>query len=146
MQNNDFKRYLGLDIGDVRIGVAVSDPLGMFATPIEVYKRVSVKNDIEKIKGYISLYSIKGLVAGIPYNLKGEEGQQAKKAASFINELKKSIDINIELIDERFTTSEAEKLLIEDFQSRDSRRLKKDKIAASLILQTYLDNLNMKKI
>ncbi len=131
------KRVLALDVGNKRIGVAYSDPLGISANPLPF-----IQNDekvFEKIKNLIDEYNIGKVIIGLPLTLKGEEGEQAKITKSFAEELKKYIgDIPIEFIDERFTTSLAEQHLRETTK-KSKRKKKVDSLAAVYILKTYLD-------
>jgi putative Holliday junction resolvase len=131
------KRILALDVGNKRIGVAYSDPLGISANPLPY-----IENDekvYEKIKNIIQEYSIGKIVVGLPLTLKGEEGEQAKITREFVEKLKKHIpDIDVEFIDERFTTALAEQHLRET--TKKSKRKKKiDSLSAVYILKTYLD-------
>ena len=130
------KRILALDVGNKRIGVAYSDPSGISITPSEI-----IKNDekvFEKLKELIDRLNVGTIVIGLPLTLKGLEGEQAEKTKEFAEELKKHFpDIKVEFIDERFTTSLAEKHLKETTK-KSKRKQKLDSVAATYILQTYL--------
>ena len=133
-------RILGLDIGLKRIGVAVSDPFGVTATPLEF-----ILNDekvFEKINDLIKNYKISKIVIGLPLTLKGEEGEQARYTKEFVENLKNHIpqDIEIIFIDERFTSSLAEKTLSQT--KKKNKKEKIDSLSAVFILQTYLDRLS----
>ncbi|WP_457639426.1 Holliday junction resolvase RuvX [Persephonella sp.] len=136
------KRVLALDVGNKRIGVAYSDPLGISANPLP-----PVENNekvFEKIKELIDQYNVGTLVVGLPLTLKGEEGEQAKITKEFVEELKKHIpDINVVFVDERFTTSLAEKHLRETTK-KSKRKEKIDSVSAVYILKTYLDSISMR--
>ena len=130
------KRILALDVGNKRIGVAYSDPSGISITPSEI-----IKNDekvFEKLKELIDRLNVGIIVIGLPLTLKGLEGEQAEKTKEFAEELKKHFpDIKVEFVDERFTTSLAEKHLKETTK-KSKRKQKLDSVAATYIMQTYL--------
>lgn len=131
-------RIIALDIGDKRIGIAISDPFGEMALPYETYKRVSKKRDIEYLVSVANSKFADLIVCGIPYNFDGSMSAQTQKTLNFIDELKKSIDIPVVTEDERFTTSEAKKVLLEADMRREKRKEVIDKIAASYILEGYM--------
>ena len=134
------KKYLGLDVGDVRIGVAKSDILGILATPLEVINRNDT-DPVKRIKELLVQENTNGLVIGIPKSLDGTVKRQVEKVNEFIEELKKNID-NLEIItvDERYTTVEAEHYL-RNYSKKNPRERRKvvDMVAASIILQKFLD-------
>ncbi|WP_457625760.1 Holliday junction resolvase RuvX [Persephonella sp.] len=135
------KRVLALDVGDKRIGVAYSDPLGISANPLPAVEKN--KEVFEKIKDLIEKYDIGTVVIGLPLTLKGEEGEQAKKTRKFALKLKEYIpDVDIKFIDERFTTTLAERQLRETTK-KSKRKQKIDSVSAVYILKTYLDSLQM---
>ncbi len=133
-------RILGLDVGDVRIGVAVSDPLEVIAQPLASVKRTSVREDVESIKRLAEENEAGKIVVGVPKTLNDEVGIQAQKVLDFVEVLGKALEIPIVLWDERLTTAEAERALIEADMSRRKRKKVIDKVAAVLILQGYLDS------
>lgn len=135
-----FKRYLSLDVGDVRIGVAKSDLMGMVATPLEVIDRKKTKA-LERIKELCIKENTKSLVIGIPKSLDGSEKRQAEKVREFIEKIKKTIeDVEIYEVDERLTTVSADRMLNETkLKGAKEKRKVVDKIAAAIILQTFLD-------
>jgi putative Holliday junction resolvase len=133
-------RILGLDVGDVRIGVAFSDPLEVIAQPLASVKRTSVSKDVESIKHLAEEHEAGKIVVGVPKTLDDEVGIQAQKVLDFVESLGKALEIPIVLWDERFTTAEAERALIEADMSRRKRKKVIDKVAAVLILQGYLDS------
>ena len=133
-------RILGLDVGDVRIGVAVSDPLEVIAQPLASVRRISVSKDVESIKRLAEENETGKIVVGVPKTLNDEVGIQAQKVLDFVESLGKAIEIPIVLWDERLTTAEAERALIEADMSRRKRKKVIDKVAAVLILQGYLDS------
>ncbi|MDQ7055011.1 MAG: Holliday junction resolvase RuvX [Persephonella sp.] len=135
------KRVLALDVGDKRIGVAYSDPLGISANPLKAIQ--NDKNAVERIKELIKEYDIGTVVVGLPLTLKGEEGEQAKKTKKFVEKIKKEIpDIPVRFVDERFTTTLAERHLKETTK-KSKRKEKIDSLSAVYILKTYLDSQNI---
>ena len=129
-------------MGDVRIGVAKCDPLGILATALEVIDR-NVTNPIERIKEIIEDEGTRKLVVGMPKSLDGTKKRQTEKVEEFVEELKKNISgIEIIYVDERYTTTEAEHYL-KNYSKKNGRDRRKvvDMVAASIILQKYLDTL-----
>lgn len=133
-------RILGLDIGEKVIGAAISDPLKTIAQGIESIRRISIKEDIENIKRLINDYEVEKLVIGLPKMMNGKIGIQAQKVINFVQQLENEIDVPIIMIDERLTTVIADKVLIEGNMRRKKRKQAIDKVAATLILQGYLDS------
>ena len=132
-------RSLGLDVGAVRIGVAVSDPSGVVATPLKVIDCVSPAKDAEAIARIAAEMDARRIVAGLPLNQYGERGPQADKVLDFLSVLREKVAVEIITQDERFTTAGAERMLIGAHVRRKRRKQVIDKIAAQQILQTYLD-------
>ena len=134
-------RILALDIGDVRIGLAVSDVLGITANPVETYVRK--KNDEEADAQYIAQLAAKlgveRYVLGLPINMDGTEGPRVDKTRRFAAALAAVSPIPIDYQDERLTTVTAERVLIEQGVRREKRKEVIDKVAAVIILRTYLD-------
>lgn len=135
------KRILGLDIGDKTIGVAVSDLLGITAQGITTIRRTSKEKDLSALKDIVSDYKAEKIVVGLPKNMDGSIGFQGEKVISFTEDIKDKLSIDIEYIDERLTTVSAERVLIEADLSRKNRKKVIDKVAATYILQFYLDSL-----
>ncbi|MCR2042836.1 Holliday junction resolvase RuvX [Anaerosalibacter massiliensis] len=133
------ERILGIDVGDKTIGVAVSDPLGLTAQGIITIERNGIKNDFKALKSIIDEYEIAKIVVGFPKNMNNTIGPQGEKVLEFVEEIKKEFELEIILEDERLTTVAAEKLLINGDVSRKKRKKVIDKVAATYILQTYLD-------
>ncbi|MBQ8771890.1 MAG: Holliday junction resolvase RuvX [Clostridia bacterium] len=133
-------RIMSLDVGDVRIGIAVSDLMGVIANPLETYTRkgnleVDAKYIVELAKSKeVSLF-----ISGLPLGLNGQENEQTTKTRLFINELTRQCDIPVKYMDERFTTLSAERVLIQGNVRRENRKKVIDKVAATIILQNYLD-------
>ncbi|MCP4641477.1 MAG: Holliday junction resolvase RuvX [bacterium] len=132
-------RSVGLDVGDVRIGVAATDPLGILAQPREVITRSTLDQDLAAVKRIVEECEAVRLVVGLPLNQKGEVGPQAEKVLAFIDQVRTVLDIEIVTQDERFSTAAAERGLIEANVSRKGRKKVVDKIAAHHILQTWMD-------
>lgn len=133
-------RFMGLDVGDRRIGVAVSDELGMFAQGIEVIERRDIPQDMEKIRLLLDEYRISELVVGIPWMLNGTLGIQGEKVMTFVESLKEFLDVPIALWDERLSSRAAEQVLLEANMRRDKRKKVIDRLAAAIILQNYMDS------
>ena len=134
-------RVMALDVGDVRIGVAVSDLMGIIANPLETYTR---KGDITRYVNYIvqlaKAHEVSLFVSGLPLGLNGLENEQTRKTREFVDALTAATDIPVKFMDERFTTLSAERVLIEGNVRRENRKKVIDKVAATIILQNYLDS------
>ena len=136
------KKFIGLDVGDVRIGVAKCDPLGILATALEVIDR-NVTDPIERIKEILSDEGTRKIVVGMPKSLDGTKNIQAEKVEKFISEMKEKIErIEVITVDERYTTTEAEHYL-KNYSKKSGKERRKvvDMVARSIILQKYLDTL-----
>ncbi len=132
------KRILCLDVGDARIGIAVSDPSRTIATPVEVLHRVGWGPDTRRIKALCDQYETDEVLSGLPLNMDGTEGFQAKKVREFCAQVEKQ-GLKVFFQDERMTTVTAEEALLEDHMSRENRKQNVDKIAAAVILREWLD-------
>jgi putative Holliday junction resolvase len=129
-----------LDLGDVRIGLAISDELGLTAQPAGVYTRRSARADLDALATLVAERDIRAIVVGLPLLLSGEPGARAQAAQAFAEHLRGRLpDMPVELWDERLTTAEAQRTLIAADVSRRRRREVVDSMAAVLILQGYLD-------
>ncbi len=135
-----YKRYFSLDVGDVRIGVAKSDLMGMVATPLEVIDRRKTKA-VKRIAELCRQENTKSIVIGIPKSLDGTEKRQAEKVREFMEKLNKSIEgLEFFEIDERLSTVSADRMLNEtNLRGAKEKRKVVDKVAAAIILQTFLD-------
>ncbi len=131
---------LGLDIGDTRIGVAISDALGVAAHPLCTLTRKNRQVDLIVISDLISIHEVERVIIGLPISLDGSLGAQAEKVQKFAKRLEHAIDVPIEFQDERFTTAEAEEILRS--LNKDTREQKGliDEVAAVLILKDYLNS------
>ncbi|MDD5038008.1 MAG: Holliday junction resolvase RuvX [Dehalococcoidales bacterium] len=132
-------RSLGLDIGDRRIGVALSDPTGILASPFTIIERRDDTQDIEAIANIIDQHEVKQIVVGLPLSMDGSVGQQAEKVEAFVEHLVKHIQVPLEFRDERLTTVTARRLMREASTKKSRRKVRDDAAAAALILQGYLD-------
>jgi len=130
-------RILALDVGDRRVGVAISDPIGMLARPLAVVKRSG--RDYKRIADLAKEHGAELIVAGYPRNMDGSVGAQARKVEAYLAGLEEYIDVPIELWDERLSTFEAQRLMIETGRRARERRERIDAAAAAVILQDYLD-------
>lgn len=138
------ERFLCLDIGDKRIGIAVSDPFNSYALPVETYHRKNLKTDLVKIVGYVKDKCATALVCGLPVNFDGTPSIQTNKALFFIDKLKELVSVEVFTVDERCSTCEAEERLIEQGKSREERKQFVDSLAAATILQGFLNDKNAK--
>ncbi len=129
-------RVLALDYGTRRIGVALSDPLRLVASPLCV---LDAEGAVQAITTLVSEHDPDLIVVGLPVSLSGSEGPAAVAARKLGEEVAAATGLSVEMVDERFTTSNAERALIEGKVKRRDRRKKVDKVAAALILQHYLD-------
>lgn len=132
-------RILGLDIGSKRIGVAISDQTGLIAQALETIYSTSPERNVRRIVELISEHDVTEIVLGVPYNMDGSEGPQVQQIRNFKDLLSGNIDVPLHEWDERLSTVAAERILLEADMSRAKRRKVVDKVAATLILQGYLD-------
>ncbi len=136
-------RILGLDVGERRVGVAVSDQLGVVASPIGYIPRGP--GDRDTLRALIERYVVTRLVVGLPRGLSGREGPQAADVRAYADELAADLGLPIEYWDERLTTAIAERSLIESGTRRKQRRERVDAVAAAIMLQDYLDAQRQKR-
>jgi putative Holliday junction resolvase len=132
-------RYLGLDVGDRRIGVALSDETGTLATALATYERVGPRKDPKAIARLVREREAGEIVVGLPRRLDGEIGPQAQKVIAFMDALRPLVSVPVVPWDERFTSVVAQQALVEAGVSRRDRKAVIDKVSATLILQSYLD-------
>lgn len=135
-------RILGLDIGSKTIGIALSDPLGYTAQGIKTIIRKSKKSDLEELKNLCLQYQVDTIVAGLPKNMNGTIGPQGEKVISLCELIKSETNLPLKLWDERLTTVAANRAMLEADLSRAKRKKIVDKMAATYILQGYLDSLS----
>lgn len=129
---------LGLDVGDVRIGVAVSDVLGSGAHPLCTLTRTNRQRDIIAIGDLVSIHKVERIVIGLPISLDGTIGTQAEKVQKFGDRLSKGLKVPVEFQDERFTTSDAEDIMDQLEMNPKDRKKVIDQISAMIILDEYL--------
>ena len=134
-------KYIAFDIGDKWIGIAVSDPFCEFAMPLETYNRKNFIKDLEYLAKLAKDRYVDVIVCGLPLNFDGSECLQTEKTRSFVEELKKHTQIPIVFEDERFTTKQAERDLISGNVKRADRKLYVDKLAATYILEGYMNKV-----
>ena len=135
----DITRSLGLDIGDRRIGVALSDPEGILASPFTIINCQGDMTDVEAITDIISQQQVKKVIVGLPRSMDGSLGKQAEKVKAFTQKLCSHTEVPVEFRDERLTTVSAKRLMRDANTKKARRKAKYDAIAAALILQGYLD-------
>jgi len=133
-------RILALDVGDKRIGVAISDELEISAHALTTITRNDLKKEIREIQEIISEYNVEEIIVGMPVMMNGSVGIQAEKVGRFVDELKKDIRVPINLFDERLSTKLIEKTLIDADMSREKRKKVIDKLSAVIILQDYMSS------
>ena len=139
-QINIAQTLLGLDFGDKTIGIAVSDKSKTIATPIITIKRKGILKDIEKLLSILKEYDVGGVILGLPLSLDGNENERTKKVRKFSQEIKKCKDIKKAFQDERYSSDVIYKELRKNSISKDKIKKKIDQMAASYILQGFLDN------
>ena len=138
-------KILALDIGTVRIGIATSDIMEIIASAYEVYRRKNLDSDVKYIAELVSKLDAGEIVIGLPLKLDGSEGQSVELAREFGDRLSELTSAKIVYQDERLSTVSAQKILIESGMRREKRKDKVDSVAATIILQTYLDKKSLKK-
>lgn len=132
------KRILALDPGTKRIGVAVSDEMAWIAQPLETFERRSLETDVAYIQSLVRRHDVREVVMGLPLRLDGRVGPEADGVQRFIEILERALNVPVVAWDERFTSRSAEDLLIEANVSRKKRKGAVDRVAAAILLQSYL--------
>lgn len=132
-------RALGLDIGEKRIGVAVSDPSGTVATPLKVISTSDALGDARILRRIVEDYAVDVIVIGLPLSLDGTEGPQAAQTRSTGGSLVRSLSVAVDYYDERLSSAQAKRAMTEAGASDKAKRGNVDMVAASLFLQSYLD-------
>ncbi|MDD4316135.1 MAG: Holliday junction resolvase RuvX [Clostridia bacterium] len=136
-------RKIAFDVGDVRIGIATSDPTGIIASGYETFTRTkSLDKDMKYLASVVKERQCDEIIIGLPLNMDGTEGRRVEIVREFGEKFKKYVGIDVLYQDERLSTVSAEKALIESGMRRDKRKTVIDKVAASIILQSYLDKIN----
>lgn len=137
-------RILALDVGKKKIGIAISDALGITAQPLKTLIRNNKKNDFEWIKEIVSDMNVSKVIVGLPLNINGTAGPRAKETYDFVDKLKEKLQVPVQLWDERLTSVEANRILLQADMTRRKRKRLDDQIAAQLILQNYLSSIDRK--
>ncbi|WP_447977003.1 Holliday junction resolvase RuvX [Candidatus Nitrospira bockiana] len=135
------KRILALDPGTKRIGVAISDELGWIAQPLETFECRSPEQDVRHIQDLVRRHDVDRVIMGMPFRMDGRRGPEAERVQVFKDELERVLEVPVIAWDERLTTKSAESLLIEANVSRKKRRGAVDRVAAAILLQSYLESL-----
>jgi putative holliday junction resolvase len=133
------KRWLGLDLGHVRIGVALSDPLGYTAQPLKVLKSAGTQKDIAAIGELVDENEVSQVIVGLPLSMNGEESDTTRKVRNFTEKLAERLNVPVFFVDERLTSKQAERLMIEGDARRETRREKIDQVAAAILLKSALE-------
>ncbi len=132
-------RILSIDFGEKRIGLALSDPLGFTAQGLETLQRKNMKQVLADIVSLVKEREVGEIVVGFPINMDGSQGFKAQEVTKFVADLEKVAGVPIKTWDERLTSREANRLMIEEGLSREKQRSQSDRLAATLILQNYLE-------
>ncbi len=135
-------RILALDHGTRRVGVAVSDELKMIATPLEYIAPEPFADFLARLKQILAEKEVELILIGLPRNMDGSYGPAAQKVQEFVTALKTELTVPIKTLDERLTTVQANRSLLQANVRRDQRKEKVDKTAAAILLQSYLDSLS----
>lgn len=131
-------RVLGIDFGEKRLGLAISDESHTLASPLTVYERTNQERDLKFLSDLVVQYQISEIVLGLPLNMDGSLSEKAQQVLEFKRVLEEHLKISVSTFDERLTTAEAERVLLQADLSRKKRKAKRDALAAVLILQGYL--------
>lgn len=132
-------RIGGLDVGDKTIGVALSDELGWMAHGLEVIRRKGLQHDMARLGEIARQHGVEKWVVGLPRNMNGTDSPRTELTRQFVDQLKGALGMPVETYDERMTTMQAERVLLEADMSRSRRKQVIDKMAAAVILQGYMD-------
>lgn len=132
-------RMMGLDVGDKRIGVALSDPQSILASPFTIIERTGDEETITAIIDIVNHQEVEWIIAGLPHSLSGNVGEQAEKVEDFVDKLREAVNIPVEFRDERLTTVVANRLMRSVSGRKGKKRELQDARAAAIILQGYLD-------
>lgn len=134
-------KTMGIDFGLARIGIALSDDTKFLASPFETYKRKGENEDIQHLLDLIKIKNVDEIVCGLPMNMAGEEQEIAKITREFMAKLQENHQIQVNFVDERLSSLMAEEMLKETERDWKKRKEKLDAVAASIILQDYLDGI-----
>lgn len=134
------RRVLALDVGEKRMGVALSDPLGVVARPLTILSRASFQADLEAVETLVVEHNVDCVLVGLPLTLQGERGPQAQQVLDYAERLAEGLKVPVILWDERYSTVEAEDLIRAEGRRRKKKSDQLDAVAAAVFLQTYLDS------
>ncbi|MCR4696341.1 MAG: Holliday junction resolvase RuvX [Lachnospiraceae bacterium] len=143
MENKEISRLMGLDFGAKTVGVALSDPTGLIASPFEIVTREKedkLRRTLARIEEIIAEYNVKKIILGYPVNMDGSEGERVRKTEEFRDMLIRRTGLDVIFFDERLTTVEAHEIMSDANVKGIDRKKYVDKIAAALILQGYMDS------
>jgi putative Holliday junction resolvase len=132
-------RILGIDLGEKRIGLAISDPLGFTAQGLETLQVKNKKETLLALARVCKDYSVQEIVIGLPVNMNGTHGPKADEVTKLAPELEKTLNIPVRMLDERLTSRQADRLMVQEGLSRQKQKMNSDRMAATLILQNYLE-------
>ncbi len=132
-------RVLAIDFGEKRIGLAVSDALGITAQGLETLPNTGAKNTLPALQKICQEYSVNEIVIGLPMNMDGSHGPKAKEVTNFVQKMEEALKIPVKTWDERLSSRQANRLMIEEGLSRKKQKLNSDRLAATLILQSFLE-------
>lgn len=134
-------RVLGIDVGTHRIGVALSDPTGVIAQSLTVIPRTGWQAALAELRDLVAGHGVERIVVGLPLRMDGTEGDAARQARAFAQRLRAAVGVPVEMQDERLSTAEAERAMVAADVRRERRQMRRDAVAAALILQRYLDGI-----
>jgi len=132
-------RVMGLDVGDRTVGIALSDPLGVTAQGLPTLERTALQRDLDHLEAVCREHEVERIVVGLPLNMDGSEGPRAALTRAFARELERRTGLPLELWDERLSTAQAERILLAADVSRRKRREVIDRLAAQVILQSWME-------
>ncbi len=132
-------RVLGLDVGERRIGVSLSDALGLTAQRLTLIQRQTLAQDVKTVAALVEEREATAVVVGLPITMRGDIGEQAQRVMTVVEALRGALSCPVHVMDERLTTAQGERALLETDTSRSKRKRLIDQVAAQLILQAYLD-------
>jgi putative Holliday junction resolvase len=138
-------RILGLDFGTKTIGIAVSDELGMLGHGVGTIRRRSLTQDLAELRERVKQYNVQKIIIGLPLNMDGSAGESARRVLAFAEQVKKECGLPVETWDERLSTVEAQRIMLDAQLSRKKRKKIIDTVAAAVILQDYLDHIHQQR-
>ena len=133
-------RILGIDLGEKRIGLAISDPLGFTAQGLETLQVQNKKETLRTLAEVCHKYGVREVVIGLPVNMNGTHGPKAEEVLQLVPEMEKALNIPVRTLDERLTSRQADRLMVQEGLSRQKQKMNSDRMAATLILQNYLES------